>query len=1137
MRTRVPTGYEKLDLALQGGFFAASAVVLSAPASNEVPIFLGNFLKSSADVENSLLICRSLSSADAVTTETDRVKVLVCGEPVAPTKRILPGKSVENLTELNFQINEILKTVQPSRVVLDIVSDVLLRHKALQTRKWLSELLAKLRARDVTTLAVLNPSMHPTEEVEAVVDIFDGDLEISERVVQGERQKVLGIRWMHGTEITEKEIPLAGLVSEPLSGSLPSIARPAIIEPRWLTPLINRSSEMMRLKTSLEEVLGGKATVVALQGEEGVGKTRLMQELGVYAQPKKSVVLSATSVEAGMPYGPWVELARQYVAQAPAEVLRRVLGGYASEFARLVPDIAAKLGTIPPSKPLGEQEDKIRLFEAVSQFFASISTEASLLLLFDDIHLIDQASLDLLEYFVRSTVSFRVLTLCSYPSNAISTQSPLYQVLMKFNKQRLLETIVVKNLDREETANLIKQIFGEQELSIEFSNLIYERTGGNPFFVEEVLRAMVEDGTIFRTEKGWDRKPIQEIVVPESVKTTLRSRLTKLSSEATSMLTIAAVIGADFDFEVLREVTQENDEPLLQKLESTIAQGLIVEVPHEKSRFRFADNRVRELLLDDLIQIRRARYHLRIAEAIEKVHSRNLERYAPSLAYHFTEGGDSERAIKYSISAGEASMAVHAYEPAIVTFRRSLDLIDLEGGKDKEKAAVLEKLGNCYAHNGQFHDSIQSYEQSLVLHDQLNDGRAYARACQGLAASIVTAKGYAGNREAIEVLKKGLKRLEDEPDSYDAATMYSLLSNYFGYIDEWDEATKWIRRAEEVGEKTQNYVAMTNAVGFRGSFLTDTGKIDDGLPLWQKAFELALQHELHDDAIVCLVNLAIYTYPRNLVKAREFGVRRLELCKKVNDISGVAGGLRYLAFLDWLRGDWTAAKDGIRQTLEIWDRLGLSRADSITNLVDVLLSLEMENLEKTERTAQRAIESIEESPKITDIVMGRLGLGIVLEAQQKWEDAERNYLQSVDAFRRWEFTSFPLLHIETLVRLASIQIRHGDLQRARENVQWAKRLAEELKSGAGLAIAYQSEALLSASTGDKEAAKATYQKCLELWEKAGWPYYRARAIIEFSDTLDKAAANEMLKSASQILSKLGATTTLERIQLKLNTRN
>ena len=280
MRTRVSTGYEKLDLALQGGFFAGSAVVLSAPASNEVPIFLGNFLKVSTDNENTLLICRSLSSAHVVTPEADNMKVLVCGETIAPTRRLLPGKSIENLTELNLQIAEILKTEQPKRVVLDILSDILLRHKALQTRKWLSELLAKLRARDITTLAVINPSMHPTEEVEAVVDIFDGDLEIFEAVVQNERQKVLRVRWMHGIDITEKEIPLVGLISEAPPTPLPLLARPTMNEPRWLTPLINRSAELSRLKAALEDALGSNATVVALQGEEGVGKTRLMQELG-----------------------------------------------------------------------------------------------------------------------------------------------------------------------------------------------------------------------------------------------------------------------------------------------------------------------------------------------------------------------------------------------------------------------------------------------------------------------------------------------------------------------------------------------------------------------------------------------------------------------------------------------------------------------------------------------------------------------------------------------------------------------------------------------------------------------------------------------------------------------------------------
>lgn len=182
----------------------------------------------------------------------------------------------------------------------------------------------------------------------------------------------------------------------------------------------------------------------------------------------------------------------------------------------------------------------------------------------------------------------------------------------------------------------------------------------------------------------------------QSVKSSLRSKLKKLQPEAVSMLTLAAVIGPAFDFSILRESSQENEDSLLENLESAIAQGLVVEIPGEKNRFGFADNRLRELLLEDLIQMRRVRYHLKIAESMEKVYSKNLERSASVIANHFAEGGDTGRAMKYLIIAGDASMAIHEYEQAIVVFKRALELIDLAGGKEKEKEAILDKLGRCY---------------------------------------------------------------------------------------------------------------------------------------------------------------------------------------------------------------------------------------------------------------------------------------------------------------------------------------------------------------------------------------------------------------------------------------------------------
>ena len=160
-RHKVSTGYAKLDEALQGGFLAGSAIVLSAPASDEVPILLEGFIHAAQ--EKGLLICRTVSSAQIATP--DGVRSLVCSDrPSPPSENVIPGKGIDSLTDVNLQIVEVLDSVEPNYVVLDILSDVLLRHKALQTRRWLTELLERFRSRNITTLAVLNPYMHSLTE-------------------------------------------------------------------------------------------------------------------------------------------------------------------------------------------------------------------------------------------------------------------------------------------------------------------------------------------------------------------------------------------------------------------------------------------------------------------------------------------------------------------------------------------------------------------------------------------------------------------------------------------------------------------------------------------------------------------------------------------------------------------------------------------------------------------------------------------------------------------------------------------------------------------------------------------------------------------------------------------------------------
>lgn len=192
---------------LQGGFLAGSAVVLCAPSSDEVLHLLKGFLKAETE-GRSLFVSRGTSVSDALQTDCDRVTFLVCGEHVHPSGNVLGGKGLENLTELSLEITETINRIQPKRLAIDIASDLLLRHGPLQTRKWFSEQLSKLKSRRITTFAILNSSMHTQAEISAVADLFDGDLEIIEKEQNGQPTSFLRVRWMHGITVTETE-PIA----------------------------------------------------------------------------------------------------------------------------------------------------------------------------------------------------------------------------------------------------------------------------------------------------------------------------------------------------------------------------------------------------------------------------------------------------------------------------------------------------------------------------------------------------------------------------------------------------------------------------------------------------------------------------------------------------------------------------------------------------------------------------------------------------------------------------------------------------------------------------------------------------------------------------------------------------------------
>jgi hypothetical protein len=453
-------------------------------------------------------------------------------------------------------------------------------------------------------------------------------------------------------------------------------------EPRWAQPLVDREQEMRILRTRLDAALRGEGSLVFITGEAGIGKTRLAYELRSYAKLRGAQCLMGGGYEreGAVPYQPWSDIIKEYFRWAPPLLLFKAVGAFAPELAKLVPDIGEKLGTIPPPTSAPNVQQHVRLFEAVTQFFVNISKEVPLVLLLDDLQWFDDASMELLHHMARAITAERLLVLGAYRDLELDDQRSLSRAVAEMNRERLFYALPLKRLASSEVFQMVRQTLGEK-VPGELPDLVYGKTEGNPFFVEEVLRSLVEEGAVYPVEKGWGVKDLSKVHVPRGIKEVLGKKLERLDEESCHVLSAAAVIGREFSFPVLREVTSLDEDRLIDVIEKCLQARLVVDkhIPGEEV-YAFADTQLRDVLYEDISAVRRRRHHLKVGEAVEKVYARKIDDYLEALAYHFVEGNDLPRAIDYSQKAGDKATKLFAWDQARRYYETVLKLME-KGGR------------------------------------------------------------------------------------------------------------------------------------------------------------------------------------------------------------------------------------------------------------------------------------------------------------------------------------------------------------------------------------------------------------------------------------------------------------------------
>lgn len=479
--------------------------------------------------------------------------------------------------------------------------------------------------------------------------------------------------------------------------------------------LIGRAGPLAAIDALLAQVGQGQGQPLLIAGEAGMGKSRLVAETGERASRLGWTILPGYcfETERGLPYAPILDVLRSYSLSHSAAEISRACGSAAPDLMHLWPELAGYLPAPLPS-PVSEP-DKYRYFQALAHFCTNLAADRPLLLVIEDLHWADEASLELLLHLTRHLAVQPILLLGTYRSDEAGPE--LLHFLAQLDRRRQGTELRLSPLDRSQVEQMLQAIFEQwRPIRADFLETLHTLTEGNPFFIEELLKLMVMAGDIYYAEDGiWDRKPLHELHIPRSVRDAVQQRFHQLSAQAQQLLTLAAVVGRHFDFTLLQRLTGHTETELLAQFKELMAAQFIVEESAEQFAFRHA--LTREAIYTTVMARERRHWHQRIAAALEQLPHPPLA----DLSYHFYQGEVWDRTLVCAQQAGERALRFYAPQAAVIHFSQALQ------AAPHLSTAVSPHLfyqrGQAYATLNNFEAALADYEVALAMSIAQNEQR------------------------------------------------------------------------------------------------------------------------------------------------------------------------------------------------------------------------------------------------------------------------------------------------------------------------------------------------------------------------------------------------------------------------------
>lgn len=887
--------------------------------------------------------------------------------------------------------------------------------------------------------------------------------------------------------------------------------------------MVGRQVEFDKIRSLWVDVASGRGQALLVSGEPGIGKTRLMREVITHAEISGgAALLGECYAESNAPFSAFTQIVRQILNQYSANGLvfpEAVL----DDLLKLTPDLRHLFPDVTSNPTLDPESEQLRLFENVVTTCRMIADEKPLLLVVDDAHWGDSGTLAMLHHLIRRIKVLPVMIMATYREVELKESRPFNDLLLELNRQRLGTRIKLERLDRQGTRMLLEAIFAE-EISDEFLDGIFKETEGNPFFIEEVCRALIESGAVYFEDGQWQRLSIEELEIPQGVQVAVESRLANLPEECQETLRMAAVLGREFEFEVLLKALDMEEDTLIDALELAEEAQMIEEADFSgRIRFTFVHALVPNAIVESIRILRRRKLHRKAAAAIREIHPKDYE----ALAYHYGLAGDEDQALEFYTLAGDRALAAFANQDAETYLLSALDLAE----EKVTQADLFAQLGISQTYQSKYGEALKSFQKAIDIYLELGEND---RAAEIFARSARTAWDDGEVKLGLDICQQGISIISDAPEGPGMARLLAeaCRASYFNGLHQ--DSAKYGQEALAMAERLDLLLIQADTLTTLGLLHHKTPQ-EQVQPL-EKAIEISEKHHLLRQATRAHNNLNVISILSlgDLAKADRHLHRAVEIAESFHDTEYVLFIGSNFVFNMAHRGQLKQADLELARLKELQDSLPGFGFGSIhlSQLEDIILTYRGHLSQALQTTQERIVKDLQSGDlqQLETSYLFSIIIYLIEEDLAGGESTASEMLKLADI----DMTSKPVAHS----MLSRILSRKGEVAQSSEMI------AEARRAGVLSHSHYYDQVFLTWAEADLfvaeekwESAWKTYEKLKKMTEEKEFYWFAAQAYLDWveahikrGEPEDIIEARHMLQKSLEDFTRMGADGFVSRVE-------